>query len=53
MNKKNKIGVITLHNSYNYGAVLQAYATCEYIKSIGYKDVELINYENKYEKKSK
>ncbi len=48
-----KIGIITLFNCYNYGAVLQAYATYKYIESLGYKNVEIIDYENKYESKMK
>lgn len=47
--KNKKIGIVTLFNCYNYGAVLQAYATYEYLNKIGFKDVEIINYENKYE----
>ena len=38
-----KIAVITYHNSYNYGAALQAYATVEYLKSLGC-DPYLIDY---------
>ena len=53
IDKNKKIGIITLFNCYNYGAVLQAYATYKYIESLGYEHVELINYENKYESKSK
>lgn len=53
-NKKNKkVGIMTLFNCYNYGAVLQAYATYKYLKILGYDNVELINYENSYESKSK
>lgn len=29
-----KIGIITIHNAYNYGAVFQAFALKEYIKSV-------------------
>lgn len=29
------VGVITYHAAYNYGSVLQAYATQEYLKRIG------------------
>ena len=53
INKNNRIGIITLFNCYNYGAVLQAYATCKYIESLGYENVEIIDYENKYESKMK
>lgn len=37
-----KIGIITIHNSPNYGANLQAFALYEYIRSQG-NDVELID----------
>lgn len=40
-----KIGILTFHNAYNYGAVLQAYATQELMKSMGH-EVELIDYHN-------
>lgn len=52
-NKEKKVGVVTLYNCYNYGAVLQAYATCKYFELLGYKNVELVDYENKYESKMK
>lgn len=38
-----KIGLITYHDTYNYGAALQAYATEQYLKSHSF-DVETINY---------
>ena len=41
-----KIGIITFHNAYNYGAVLQTYALQEKVKELGY-DVFVINYRNK------
>lgn len=53
MGKRKKIGIMTLFNCYNYGAVLQAYATFKFIKKLGCEDVEIINYENKYESKMK
>ncbi len=53
MNKSNKIGIMTIHNCYNYGASLQAYATYYFLKKIGFENVEIINYENDFEKKSK
>lgn len=37
------IGIITYHAAYNFGSVLQAYATQEVIKELG-TNVELINY---------
>lgn len=39
-----KIGLITIHNSCNYGAVLQTFATQETLKKYG--QVEIINYQN-------
>lgn len=41
-----KIALLTIHNAYNYGAVLQAYATQETLSKYG--DVEIINYQNRY-----
>jgi len=41
-----KIGILTFHNAYNYGAVLQTYATQELVKSLGH-EVEVIDYHNK------
>lgn len=38
-----KIGIITYHCAYNYGAVLQAYALQTKLKALGY-DVEIINF---------
>ena len=42
-----KIGVLTFHCAHNYGAVLQCYATQEFLKSQGH-DVEIINYRPEY-----
>lgn len=39
------IGIMTIHTTYNYGAVLQAYATQAFFRRQGY-DAELINYTN-------
>lgn len=41
-----KIGIITFHNTSNYGAALQAYATVTALRQKGY-DAEIINYSNK------
>lgn len=42
-----KIGIITFHGAYNYGAVLQCYALQKKVKKINEKnDVEIINYVN-------
>ena len=38
-----KVGLITYHSAYNFGSVLQAYATQETIKKLGH-DVKIINY---------
>ena len=42
-----RIGIMTIHTTYNYGAVLQAYATQAFFNSHGY-DAELINYTNPF-----
>lgn len=42
-----KIGVLTFHCAHNYGAVLQCYATQEFLRSMGH-DVEIINYRPTY-----
>lgn len=41
-----KIGILTFHNAYNYGAVLQAYALQNFLIENGFS-VEIINYRNK------
>ena len=46
-----KIGIITYHSAYNYGSVLQAYATQYAVKKLGY-DSEIINYRMKEQRKS-
>ena len=38
-----KVGLITYHSAYNFGSVLQAYATQAIISQLGHK-VEIINY---------
>lgn len=38
-----KVGLITYHSAYNFGSVLQAYASQEVIKQLG-ADVKIINY---------
>lgn len=47
---KKKIGILTFHNSFNYGALLQAYATQEFLTENGF-DASFINYTNSYENK--
>ena len=42
-----KIGLLTFHAAHNYGAVLQAYATQEQIKEMGYA-IEVISYNPSY-----
>lgn len=41
-----KVGVLTYHNTNNFGASLQAYALCRAISKLGY-DCEIIDYQNK------
>ena len=40
-----RIGIVTYHRAYSYGAQLQAYATATYFRHIGY-DAEIIDYSN-------
>lgn len=40
-----KCGILTFHNAHNYGAVIQAYALKEIVKSFGI-NCEIINYRN-------
>ena len=40
-----KIGILTFHSVYNYGAVLQAMALQGFLLNLNLGDVELINYE--------
>lgn len=40
-----KIGIITYHRAFSYGARLQAYATATYLNSIGH-NAEIIDYSN-------
>lgn len=40
-----KIGIVTIHTDFNYGAVLQAVATQKFLELKGY-DAEIVNYEN-------
>lgn len=47
-----KVGVITIHKSHNYGAVLQAFATQHILKSIDC-DVRFIDYETPTSKQNK
>lgn len=42
-----KIGILTFHSAHNYGAVLQAYGTQEYLRSQGH-DAEIIDYRPHY-----
>lgn len=42
-----KIGILTLHYAHNYGATLQAYALCSYLKSNGH-DVRIVDYRLPY-----
>ena len=45
-NKKQKIGILTYHNCFNYGAFLQAYALQNFLKENGYDNL-ILNYKNK------
>ena len=45
-----KIRIITIHGIPNFGSVFQSYALCEYLKSQGYTDVEIIDYNPTYYK---
>lgn len=38
-----KIGILTFHYSYNYGAVLQCYGLVQTLHRLGFKDVEVID----------
>ncbi len=42
-----KIGILTFHCAHNYGAVLQAYASQEYLKTLGFNSY-IINYRPDY-----
>ena len=42
-NEQSKIGLMTFHAAHNYGSVLQAFATQQIIKKLGYES-EIINY---------
>lgn len=42
-----KIGILTFHAAYNYGAVLQCYALKEYLSSLGH-EVSIVDYRQKY-----
>lgn len=42
-----RIGILTFHSAYNYGAVLQCYALQEYLKSLGHA-VYVIDYRNQF-----
>ena len=45
-----KIGLITYHAAYNFGSVLQAYATQEYLKT-RFGNCEIINYRTKEQRR--
>ncbi len=40
-----KIGILTFHYALNYGAILQAYATCRFLEGLGHQ-AEIIDYRN-------
>lgn len=43
-----RVGIITLHSSYSYGACLQAYSTYLVVKKLGHDPI-MIDYVNEYE----
>ena len=45
-----KVGIVTVHRCFNYGACLQAYATVWFLRKQGY-DAEIIDYTNDYEQR--
>lgn len=47
LHKNIKVGVITFHNTSNYGAALQAFATVAALRKLGYT-AEVIDYTSKY-----
>lgn len=47
-----KIGLLTYHNSINYGAVLQTYATCRALQELGH-EVEIIDFRQDEKKSSR
>lgn len=47
-----KINIITIHNIPNFGSIFQCYALCEYLKKNGYTNVEVIDYNPIYFRKS-
>lgn len=42
-----KIGIITFHRAINYGAVLQAYALCSFLNSMGF-ETSVLDYRNSF-----
>ena len=47
-----KVGLLTFHTAYNYGAMLQAYATQEALNEIGV-EIEILDfYPKSYERKN-
>lgn len=46
-----KIGIITFHNSYNCGSMLETYAMQEAIAKMGCRDLEIINFSSEGQKK--
>jgi len=47
--EKKKIGILTFHNSYNCGSMMQAYALQTYLKNIGLES-EIIDFSNEGQK---
>ncbi|MBN1403935.1 MAG: polysaccharide pyruvyl transferase family protein [Opitutales bacterium] len=46
-----KISILTFHRSFNYGAVLQAYALAEYLRRAGHQ-ASVVDYQPPYRKKN-
>ncbi len=44
--KNKKIGIITFHNSYNCGSMLESYAMLKAVENIGNCNTEIINFSN-------
>ena len=47
-----KAGIVTFHNSYSLGACLQAFASINFVSSLGF-DADFVNYRNAHEQNTK
>ena len=50
LNKK-KIGIITFHNSYNCGSMLQAYALQQIVDRLTERESEIVDFSNEGQQK--